>query len=162
MSDQNVLRRLKQTHADLAKLMASLSDAQFLTPMHGWSPRDVVAHLIGWNGLMIDSSLSILAGKAPSYYQDSKNDYSNVNAEFTKKFSSRSKPELLAQLKSSIEKLEAFVLALSPEELRADHGVAHYSGVPATIEKIINSLASDYQYHTDQIIEWLNKKAAKN
>ena len=87
----------------------------------------------------------------------SRHDYSNINAGFTKKFSSRSKQELLAQLKSSMENLEAFIFSLPVEELEADHGVVHYSGVPATVGKIINSLAGDYQYHTNQILEWLKQ-----
>ena len=157
MTSQSVTSSLKNAYQDFTKLILSLSDEQFLSSMNGWTPRDVVAHLIGWNSLMIDSSRSILAGKPPSYYDDSKNDYSNINSGFTKKFSSRSKQELLAELKSSMENFEAFIFSLSPKELEADHGVVHYSGVPATISKIINSLASDYQYHTNQILEWLKQ-----
>jgi hypothetical protein len=36
----------------------------------------------------------------------------------------------------------------------------HHSGDPATIAKIIDSLAGDYEYHTRQIEEWLNKPLA--
>jgi hypothetical protein len=157
MSSQNATLALKQAYQEFTKLILTLSDEQFLSSMNGWAPRDVLAHLIGWNSLMIDSSLSILAGKSPSYYDDSKNDYSNINAGFTMKFSSRSKQELLSELKSSMENFEAFIFALPAEELGADHGVVHYSGIPATISKIINSLASDYQYHTDQILKWDNQ-----
>ena len=157
MTSQSVTSSLKNAYQDFTKLILSLSDEQFLSSMNGWTPRDVVAHLIGWNSLMIDSSRSILAGKPPSYYDDSKNDYSNINSGFTMKFSSRSKQELLAQLKSSMENLETFIFSLPDEELTAGHGVVHYSGVPATISKIINSLASDYQYHTNQILEWLKQ-----
>ncbi len=157
MSSQNVMLSLQHAYQDFTKLILSLSDEQFLSSLNGWAPRDIVAHLIGWNSLMIDSSSSILAGKPPSYYDDSKNDYSNINAGFTKQFSSRSKQELLGQLKSSMENFEAFIFSLSDAELTADHGVVHYSGVPATISKIINSLAGDYQYHTNQILEWIKK-----
>jgi hypothetical protein len=157
MKSQDITLSLKNDYQDFTKIILSLSDEQFLSPIDDWTPRDVVAHLVGWNSLMIDSSRSILAGKPPSYYDDSKNDYSNINAGFTKKFSSRSKQELLAQLKSSMEKLEAFIFSLPAKELTADHGVVHYSGVHASVGKIINSLAGDYQYHTNQISEWLKQ-----
>jgi hypothetical protein len=157
MSNQNTTHSLNQTYQDFAKLILSLSDEQFLSSMNGWSPRDVVAHLIGWNGLMIESSLSILAGKPPFYYDDAPNDYSHINAIFTAKHSSRSKQELLAELKSSMEKFETFISTLPTEELMADHGVVHYGGSPATVSRIINSLAGDYQYHTRQIMEWRNR-----
>jgi hypothetical protein len=106
---------------------------------------------------MIESSLSILAGKSPSYYEDARNDYSHINAGYTAKRSSRSKQELLAELKSSMEKFEAFISSLPVEELTADHGVVHYGGSPATVTRIVNSLAGDYQYHTRQIMEWFNR-----
>lgn len=157
MTSQNATLSLKHASEDFAKLILSLSDEQFLSSMNGWSPRDVVAHLIGWNGLMIESSLSILAGKPPFYYDDAPNDYSHINAIFTAKHSSRSKQELLAELKSSMEKFEAFISALPVEELTTDHGVVHYGGSPATVTRILNSLAGDYQYHTRQIMEWLNR-----
>ncbi len=57
-----------------------------------------------------------------------------------------------------MEKFEAFIRSLPVEELTADHGVVHYSGKPATVAKIINSLAGDYQYHSRQIAEWLDKQ----
>jgi hypothetical protein len=154
MSDPNGMFAVKDACQKFAELILSLSDEQFLSSMDGWTPRDVIAHLIGWNSLMIDSSLSILAGKKPSFYEDAGNDYSNINAGFTKKISSNLKQELLAQLKSSTENLEAFIFSLPDEALTADHGVVHYSGVPATVGKIIHSLAGDYQYHTSQIMEW--------
>ena len=116
-----------------------------------------MTHLIGWNGLMIEASESILAGKAPDYYEDAPNDYSTINAGFIAKYPSRSKEALLAELKSSLEKFEAFALALPPGELTEDHGVRHYSGSPATVKKIIASLAGDYKSHTDEITEWLRK-----
>lgn len=157
MSNQDITLSLKQAYQDLTNLILSLSDGQFLSSMNGWSPRDVAAHLIGWNSLMVEASLSILAGKSPTYYDDARNDYSNINSGFTTKYPSQSKQELLAELQSSIEKLEAFINALPAEELAADHGVIHYSGSPATVTRIVNSLAGDYRYHTQQIMEWLNK-----
>ena len=158
MSDRSPALPLRQAYQQFAKLIVSLSKEQFLSPMNGWAPRDVVAHLIGWNSLMIEASLSILDGNPPSYYEDAPNDYSNINARFTTEHSSPSKQELLAELQSSLETLEMFIEALPTEELTADHGVMHYSGGPATITKIINSLTDDYQYHAHQIEEWLTKQ----
>jgi hypothetical protein len=37
----------------------------------------------------------------------------------------------------------------------ANHGIVHYGGDPATVSRIINSLAGDYRSHTQQIKEWL-------
>lgn len=157
MSNQDITLSLKQAYQDLTNLILSLSDEQFLSSMNGWSPRDVAAHLIGWNRLMVEASLSIIAGKPPTYYDDARNDYSNINSGFTTKYPSQSKQELIAELQSSIEKFEAFINTLPAEELAADHGVVHYSGSPATVTRVVNTLAGDYRYHTQQIMEWLKK-----
>jgi hypothetical protein len=157
MSKQKPTFQLTHTYQHFSKLIDSLSSEQFLSPMNGWAPRDVVAHLIGWNGLMIEASLSILAGNPPSYYDDAPNDYSNINASFTAKHSSQSKQELLAELQSSIETLMKFVDGLPIEELTANHGVMDHSGDPATVANIIDSLAGDYQDHAGEIGDWLNK-----
>jgi hypothetical protein len=157
VAGHEVLSPLINAYQDFLGIILPLSDEQFLSPMDGWAPMDVVAHLVGWNDLMVEASLSILAGKSPAYYADTPNDYRNINAGFTSKYSSRSKRELLADLKSSLERFEAFVLALSDEDLTAHHGVRHYSGNPATVSRIISSLAGDYRTHTLQIREWLKK-----
>ena len=157
MSNHEVILLLRHAYQDFAELILSLPKELFLSPLNRWSPRDVVAHLVGWNSFMIEASSSILAGQSPSYYADAPNDYSNINAGFTAKYSSRSKQELLADLKSSMEGLDAFILALPAEELAADHGVRHYSGGPATVSRIVESLAGDYRYHTNEIREWLNR-----
>jgi|SRR5215216_5745428 len=157
MSDQNSASYLHHAYQHFTKVIDSLSNEKFLSSMDGWAPRDVVAHLIGWNSLMIEAASSILAGQPPAYDDDAPNDYSSINASFTAKYSSQSKPELLAELQSSLEKLEQFINSLPIEELTANHGVMHHSGEPATIAEIIDSLAGDYEDHLRQIEEWLNK-----
>jgi hypothetical protein len=157
MSRQEALFPINNAYQDFVNVILSLSYEQFLTPLYEWTPRDIVAHLVGWNSLMIESSQAILAGKPPAYYDDMPSNYSHINAGYTTKFSSQSKEELLGQLKSSMEGFEAFILSLPDEELEADHGIRHYSGVPATVGKIIASLAGDYEYHTQQIREWVGK-----
>jgi hypothetical protein len=160
MSEQKTTLQLTHAYQHFSKLIDSLSSEQFLSPMNGWAPRDVVAHLIGWNDLMIESSLSILAGNPPSYLDDAPNDYSNINASFTTKHSSRSKQELLAELRSSLESLMKFIDGLPIEELTANHGVVDDSGDPATIAEIIASLADDYQDHSREIEDWLDQRSA--
>jgi hypothetical protein len=158
MSNQDVIFPLKNSFTEFTEIIVLLSDEQFITPMHGWSPKGVASHLAGWNSFMIEASLSILAGKTPVYYDDAPNNYSNINAGFVAKYSSCSKQELLTELKSSMESLETFILALPKEELIASHGVHHYKGTPVTVNKTIESLTGDYQYHTHDIKEWLHEK----
>jgi hypothetical protein len=107
---------------------------------------------------MIEASQSILDGKTPAYYADAPNDYSQINAGFTAKYSSQSRPVLLAELETSLESLAAFALSLPDEELTADHGVRHYRGGPASVSQVLASLAGDYAYHTRQIFQLIESQ----
>lgn len=156
MNNQEAVLPLKRAYQDFVELIRSLSDEQFLAPMDGWAPRDVAAHLIGWNDFMIEASRTILAGKTPSYYEDAPNDFSTINAGFTARYASRSKQELLEELKASMDRLELFLLGLPPGELEKDHGARHYRGGPASVGRTIVSLAGDYRHHTQQIKVFLN------
>jgi len=154
MEKPNRFGSLRSAFNGFVACIRSLTDEAFLSSMNGWTPRDVVAHLIGWNRLMIQASKSILAGQPPEYYSDAPNDYRNINAAFVKQHSSRSKEELLHELHSSMRDFKSYIASLPSSELSSDHGVMHYSGQPATVGKIMGSLAGDYEEHTRQIREW--------
>lgn len=158
MTSQTVLLSFDNAFRNFRETVHSLSDDEFNSTINGRTVSDIVAHLIGWNGLMIESSASILEGNAPSYYADAPYDYSHINAGFMAKYSSRSKKELIGELDSTQDKLVAYILALPAGELTADHHVNHYSGEPATVAGIINSLAGDYQFHTREIAGWFGKQ----
>ena len=145
---------LTSAYHDFCSCILTLPEELLVSSMDGWSPRDVVAHLIGWNRHMIAAAGAILAGEGPSYYADAPNDYKNINAGFVARHASRSKADLLRQLESSMDEFEHYILTLPPAELEASHGVMHYSGHPATVAGIIASLAGDYQHHTHQVSEW--------
>ena len=157
MDNPEVLSLLDSAYQAFTNAVAAIPDEQFLSDMHGWTPRDVVAHLIGWNGLMIEASQSILAGTPPTYYADSPNDYSNINAGFVAAHASQVKSKLLADLEITMKKLMSFIAALPAEELNADHGVTR-NGKPATVFHLIHSLIGDYRHHSTEITEWLMSK----
>ena len=141
--------------------LQSLPDSLYLASINGWSPRDTAAHLVGWNRLMIESGRDILQGRKPSYYTDSANDYKNINAAFVARYSSRDKASMLGELASSMAEFDAFVHGLETSEWTADHGVVHYSGDPATVARLMDSLAGDYRSHTHEITEWLGTKGSQ-
>jgi hypothetical protein len=155
MNSHPALQTLRSDYQAFEALILSLSDGEFLAPGNDWSPRDVVAHLVGWNDHMIEASSSILAGEPPAYYADAPSDYKTINARFVAQHSSTSKTELLRDLRSSMDRFVAFLAALPTVELTADHGVKHYSGRPATVIGIIDSLSRDYRDHTRQVSDWM-------
>ena len=146
---------LRSAYDDFVACVLSIPEAHFLSPLDGWAPRDVVAHLIGWNRFMIQACTSIRSGEPPAYYADAPNDYRNINAALVEHYASRSRLQLIAELAASMAEFETYIGGLPASELAANRGITHYSGEPATVGKVVRSLAGDYEHHTLQINAWL-------
>ena len=158
MHGEHPLSELKGAYLTFCSCVLSVPETLFLTSMNGWSPRDVVAHLIGWNRQMVAASQQVLRGETPQYYADAPYDYQHINAGFVARFASQSKAELLSELNASLQAFEQYIFSLDENELSASHGVVHYCGRQATLAGIIASLTGDYQHHQEQISEWLHSQ----
>jgi len=145
---------LKGAHQEFCEVIQALPDDLFLTKIDDWTPRDVVAHLVGWNRRMIQACQAILAGRTPDYYADAPNDYRTINAEYVARFASPSKETLLGELGAGLKELVEFAAALDPAEWEASHAVRHYRGALATVASTLATLAGDYSEHARQIREW--------
>ena len=80
MTIDGQIARLDRSVEELAAAVASLDEKLFLERLNGWSSRDIVAHLVGWNRLIIEGSRQIMRGELPSYDVDPGENYSKVNA----------------------------------------------------------------------------------
>ena len=138
---------------DFARSVTSLREELFLKKIYDWSPRDIVAHLIGWNRYIIDGSKQIMRGEVPFYDIEPGEDYSKVNAVLVCEYSSRDKQELLDELKASTQELIQFLQLLDSSEWDSDYGVRH-QGAIITIRDTIDELIEDYDIHREQIKEW--------
>lgn len=138
---------------ELAGCVASLDEELFLKKINRWSPRDIAAHLIGWNRYIIEGSKQIMRGELPFYDTDPGENYSNVNAALVRKYSSENKQELLDELRASAEELKQFLQSLDQSEWDRDYGVRH-QGSTITIRNTVDDLISDYHHHNKQIEEW--------
>lgn len=136
---------------------AGVPEERFATPMSagGWAVNATVAHLVGWNGEMVQAGRNILAGKTPDYYAERDIDYRVMNARFVAQYASWEKSALLAELASTYAGLHGFAAGLDPADMDAEHGVTHYRGGPATVARTLSSLAGDYRHHAEEITAWL-------
>jgi len=161
MNHDAALAPLEQAWRSLDAAVRALPEERFLAPLRGWSARDIVAHLIGWNRHMIEASGSILRGESPAYYADAPLGYRNLNAAHAAAYSSRSREELLRELEASLQELKTFVRSLRMGEIDDSHGVLHYIGRPATIAGILRSLTQDYRDHAAEIDELMMVPSSK-
>ena len=156
---ENQIALFQENIRAFERCIRSLQRDQFLTQLNRWSPRDIVAHLIGWNRSLIEGSHQILKGELPFYDIDPGENYSKVNDAFVKDISSESREELLGEMNTSAEKLAVFLRTLSPDEWDHDYGVRHKEAV-VTIRNTMDELIEDYDHHTRQIEDWLSKQSS--
>ncbi len=128
----------------------ALSDDAFLGALGNWTPRDVVAHLIGWNRYFVRGSRELLEGELPFYEDDPGEDYSHVNARLVAEYPSEDRAELLAELDEAAHELAEFLHSLSEEQWRASTGVLH-EGEELTIRQNVDWLIEDHHHHSEQI-----------
>ena len=133
-----------------------LPKSLFLKKMDGWAPRDVTAHLIGWNLYTIKGCQQLMRGELPFYFIDPGNDFCKVNALLVRKYDSKDKKKLLKQLHASMEKLKTFLITVEPADWETDFGVK-YRGEIITIKNTVDALIFDFINHRQQIEKWTRK-----
>lgn len=152
MKIETQISKFDQSIEDFVDCVASLKEDLFLKRQNHWSPRDVVAHLIGWNRYIIKGSHQIRRGELPFYDIDPGEDYSKVNAVLVLEYSSTDRQEMLDELQASAQELKRFIQSLDSSEWSRDYGVRH-KGAIITIQNTVDDLIEDYDIHKERIQE---------
>ena len=158
MKIETQIAKFDQSIEDFVHCVASLSEELFLKRHNHWSPRDVVAHLIGWNRYIIEGSNQIRRGELPFYDIDPGEDYSKVNAVLVLQYSSTDRQEMLDELQVSYQELKQFIQSLDPSEWSRDYGV-RLEGDVITIQNTVDELIEDYDIHKERIRDWVRKES---
>jgi len=154
---RQLIAQLGHAIEEFKKCINSLSESLFLKQMEDeWSPRDVLAHLIGWNRYTIDGCKQIIKGQTPFYFADAENDYANVNAESVQRYSSEDKDVLLDELGTSFWELRTHLLSVDLAHWETDFGIRD-RGVVITVANTVEGLIRDYDEHRRQIEKWVRK-----
>lgn len=156
MTIETQIAKLGLSVEGFVQCVDSLNEELFLKKFYRWSPRDIVAHLIGWNRYIIEGSKQIKRKELPFYDIDPGENYSKVNAVLVRQYSSRDKQELLDELQTSALELKQFLGSLDSSEWDRDYGVRH-KGAVITIQNTVDELIEDYDKHRGQIEEWRNQ-----
>ena len=135
------------------RCLDSLPEVLFLKKMDDWTPRDITAHLIGWNLYTIEGCQQIRRGEIPSFFVDPGDDFSKVNAVSVREHNSTDKAELIEKMEASAEQLKQYILSLDPTDWVTDYGVT-YKGGAVTIRNMVDALGYDFDSHRQQIEKW--------
>jgi len=135
------------------RVIMELAPDAFLEKLGGWTPRDIVAHLVGWNAYVVEGSRQIQRGELPFYDRDPGDNYQKVNAELIRKHESTERDTLVLALESSANALAAFLRELDDGDWERDFGVQHRDET-LTVRSTVNDLTQDYDHHRRQIETW--------
>ena len=150
MTVEEQLEQLERCVEAFADSVAALDERVFLRNVAGWTARDIVAHLIGWNRHIVRGAKQILCGELPFYDGDPGHDYSNVNAALVREYGDTDRSALLESLAVSAGELTAFLRAIDPGDWDRDFGVLH-KGETLTVKSTVDDLIGDYDHHRVQL-----------
>ena len=146
------LSELEVAYAAFSGTVAGLSRQVLLRSLGDWSPRDIIAHFIGWNRVTLIGCAVLREGIEPFYFHDGTNDYRELNAGFFRRFTSSEPGELLAEMAATMQALVSYLRTVPDVDWELDTGVVHYRGGPATPARCVDSLIRDYRKHRDEIL----------
>jgi len=132
--------------------LQGLSREDLLRSLGDWTPRDIVAHFIGWNRITLVGCAELREGVEPFYFHDGTNDYRVVNAGSFRRYSSLDAGTLLSEMAATMRALVSYLTTVPDAEWDADTGIVHYRSGPATPARCVDSLIRDYRKHRDEIL----------
>ena len=142
---------LNLNYEAFVQAVKDLSPGGFLKSLGDWSPRDIVAHFIGWNRVTLVGCAELREGVEPFYFFDGTNDYRKMNAKFLERFNSRDREMLLQQMAGTKDALVSYLKTVEEAEWELDTGVVHYRGGAATVARCVDSLIRYYRKHREEI-----------
>ncbi len=145
------LADLEKAYGLFVACIKGLSPENFLASLGDWAPRDIVAHLIGWNRITLVGCGELREGVLPFYFYDGTNDYRKVNAGFIRRYAAREQETLLRDTAATMAALVAYLKTIGDDEWEQDTGIVHYRNGPATVARCVDSLIRDYGKHREEI-----------
>lgn len=131
----------------------ALPEGQFLHEVDGRTPRDIVAHLIGWNYHAIEASRFIARGEMPPSLVEPGPDFSRVNGESMVRYAARDRAELLGQLRESAAAYDAMLRGLPEAEWDDNHGVTRGDWA-VTNGSFVGIMIGEFDHHRQEIATW--------
>ncbi len=141
--------------ATASSLSARQQDQIFLG---SWSPRDLLAHLAGWDDTNLRAVKEILAGKLPSFYAHHDPDWATYNARLVAEYGRQDFEELLALLRETHGRLLGFLEDLPAGEFWQDRGI-RVRGWRVTIGRLLEVEREDEEEHFAQLERFANTGA---
>jgi hypothetical protein len=158
MASQGAEQRKQQVLSDLATARMGILDIARRLPVSKqrkvflgiWSPRHLIAHLVGWDATNLKASGELLASKLPSFYKHHDPNWAAYNAKLVARHNRGSFKSLVAAAESSHWRLLARLERVPASEITRDRSI-RFRGWKVTIERLLAAEASDERTHLKQL-----------
>lgn len=153
MDLEEAVERLEEAADELVHLVASLPEALLAKRLERWTPKDVLAHLVGWNHHVQVGLRQLTQGSRPFYLAQTDQDFQQLNAESVARWGRLPRAALVDELQVSLGALVEFLRGLPRDAWRKDFGV-RWRGEPVTVRGSVSQLTQDYLSHTERLRWW--------
>ncbi len=153
MGPEGAVERLQEAGEELQRLVAGLPDSLLGERLERWTPKDVVAHLVGWNHRAGEGVRQLLEGQRPFYLAEARDDFRELNAQSVARWGGLDRESLRGELQRSLQALVEFLQGLPRSAWERDFGV-RARDEPLTVLATVSQLAQDYVSHTERLRFW--------
>lgn len=167
-SKQELLRRIRERHADMEQLLAYLSADQMTAPVldAGWSVKDSLAHLAAWETMMLGWIGNFQRGEralrwAPGFEIEGENgerQMNRFNAYLFERNKTRELRDVLDEYRATFAHIVETIEGLSDAEIFEENYFPARNGSPL-LDLIIGDSYEHYDEHLGWIRAWLEKTA---
>lgn len=140
----------------IARFVAALEARPMRLFLHAQgdrTPREIVAHLIGWNHAAVVARAAIARGELPESRVDSGPDLGKTNARAMATYGSQDKATLPAQVRDAAAAWDAMLRALPGAERDQANGV-RLGAWSISNGAMVEALTEDYDHHRKEINQW--------
>jgi len=154
MDKASVLKNVDTEYKNLLEAVKGLDNDQMTERwLDGWSVRDILGHVLGWERLMVTWLGRMASGERPVAEGEDYSDPDAWNAKFALEFAPISGSTVLANWQ------QAHMNFLKAAEALPDDRFGEKDGKPMTANRMLADNGSEhYKEHSAQILEWRKSK----
>jgi hypothetical protein len=154
-----VLKEMSTSYNALEEILASLDKTQYVTEgvIPGWSIKDMLAHIASWHHRLLRWLDAAVRNQEPTISgPDNIEEMDALNAQFYQENKARPLDEVLADFRTSYQRIMEIVQTMPEDDLISPHRFAWSQGEPLW-QAIAGDTYEHYQEHIAQIQAWLVK-----
>jgi hypothetical protein len=162
-----LLEKIQQSHQDLVRVLASMSDDEKVAPIlqDGWSVKDSLAHIVAWERMTMDWLTRSLQGEhvrrfVPGFIYNTPEEQGPVMQALNQRLYEENKlrrlDDVMRDFRATHSEILAFTEKMNESDIFDADRFAWREGSPA-LDMIAGNTYEHYSEHQGWILEWRDK-----